>query len=358
MADYQVPYNLSPATGPTPTPAYNADIGVRRGGGTPDYRNAGQGGQGPTQGNQPSTPSGGGGWGSFGTYGAWSNAFQGVHGRTPNRQDEADYWDSQLFAEATGHGPSWDDWLTRYNTGSWNGQNTGRGAGAGYGGPYTDALLTAAEESDSLPDYIRGGFQAWINDVASNPNGAPSWLDSFAKGTAQQWGGTPATPGTPYENPPQAITPPKPAEQPTTAPAQPGQIPPPNLAGGSNQGWSWPQVAWNAVSGLFGGGQPQYPAVIQGGLSRLENAVPAGAGAQNPNRGWGAWAPAVTALSGLPWGLAGMMPGRRTGPMPAAGRGLAVEPTPMAPRGPAGGLSTLGAPPTGQGPSLGIGWRY
>jgi hypothetical protein len=116
-------------------------------------------------------------WGGFGSYGNWANQYASEHGgRTPNQADEADFWDSQIYAAQHGEGPDWGQWRNRWETGNWD---VGmpwqlRYPGPGrkyYGEPFTNmrgsamssAFMNALANPYRAPYEIRPGFISWLN---------------------------------------------------------------------------------------------------------------------------------------------------------------------------------------------------
>jgi len=155
----------------------------------------------PSGGGNGGSGNGGGGdtaapnqqWGTFGTYNNWTQAFQGVHGRNPNVQDEADYWDSQIFNAAVGRPPNQDEWENRYYDGGWQGGYGWRGSGA-----HDEQFLENMRSSNQMPDVIRPGFQQWISELPQR-SGVPDWLTGYV---GQVSGATaPATPLSPTNLP-------------------------------------------------------------------------------------------------------------------------------------------------------------
>ena len=252
------------------------------GGGTPsapvssggDIRNIISGSGGAPVGNQQ--------WGSFITYGNWEQAFRGVHGRSPNVQDEADYWDSQIFAAAVGRPPNWDEWENRYYSGGWQGGYGWRGADT-----HDENFLQNMLSSSQMPDIIRGGFQQWVAQLPQRSD-TPGWLADYATLAAQTLGtAAPAGPISPTDLPAFQL------QLPGTPEAQPPQWQGEVTAGG---GWapqlpspaageeSPPSVGsvlnWfggvvDTVSGLLGGGAElvPYPGT---GVSRPVREYPTG----------------------------------------------------------------------------------
>lgn len=136
----------------------------------------------------PYKPSGSysGGWGSFGTRDNWSQAFFSVHGRSPNAQDEVDYWDSQLFAAVAGRAPTRGEWLNRYWTNQWDNSQKMYVRDA-YGNSYPVPANDGVARTAQLEGFIRFGpegdeppeFQALvqqIRDWAGTVSGGPTWL--------------------------------------------------------------------------------------------------------------------------------------------------------------------------------------
>jgi len=228
-----VPYNPYSAaggwTGAKPTPANRPQTSTNPAG-SGSYAATGVGSGGRSDDSGAPAPSGGGGalapnqqWGTFGTYNNWTQAFSGVHGRAPNIQDEADYWDSQIFAAAVGRSPNQDEWENRYYDGGWQGGYGWRGPGA-----HDERFLENMRSSNQMPDMIRPGFQQWIAELPQR-SGVPDWLAGYV---GQVSGVTaPATPLSPTNLPasqvrlPATPTEPTLGAPPVPSPSGPPQVP-------------------------------------------------------------------------------------------------------------------------------------
>jgi len=123
-------------------------------------------------------------WGSFGTYGNWAQAFGDVHGRAPNIQDAADFWDSQIFLAEEGRPPQDWEWEKRYWTGNWHGDYSPfpvHGPDARSVNFY-DRMLDA----DNSPEWMREGFKQWVRELPNKPD-APEWLRAYASDALAVW---------------------------------------------------------------------------------------------------------------------------------------------------------------------------
>ena len=262
-------YNPPSGGGSSDSRGWASSVPVSSGG---DVRNIVSGSGGAPAGNQQ--------WGSFVTYGNWEQAFQGVHGRSPNVQDEADYWDSQIFAAAVGRPPNQDEWENRYYRGGWQGGYGWRGADT-----HDENFLQNMLSSSQMPDIIRGGFQQWVAQLPQRPD-TPGWLAGYAAQVAQTLGtAAPAGPISPTDLPASQVQlPGTPEAQPPQlqgevgagwAPQLPspaaGEEPPPSVGSVLN----WLGGVADTVSGLLGGGAElvPYPGT---GVSRPVREYPTG----------------------------------------------------------------------------------
>ena len=248
---YTVPYDTSPATTPTPSPVSSPfDAGYRQpsNGGSNNNRPSST----PAPAATPSSSSSN--WGSFGTYQNWANEFSQVHGRTPNRQDEADYWDSQIFASVVGRPPNNQEWNNRYWRGAWNLNEGGQFRG---GAAWDESFPGMVTNLNGAPENLRDGIKGWIADIKANGQNAPSWLTALADAATAAWGGiAPTVPqGEQFgQNVPQNTTPGGTYGPPIGLPnaqASGGATPAPIAEGGTERGeqmakqtgWSQPAVA-------------------------------------------------------------------------------------------------------------------
>ena len=156
----------------------------------------GGGGGGGSGGGGSSSSQTTGQWGSFGTRDAWVQAFIAEHGRSPNTQDEADYWDSQVFAAVLGRPPTKAEWWRRYQYGDWSYKS-----GQSNDGPYSAGFPDAVINSHELPDFIRNGLRNWVVQVAAKPD-TPPWLKRLADTAMSVW-------KTPTAAPQKELTPPR-----------------------------------------------------------------------------------------------------------------------------------------------------
>jgi len=127
---------------------------------------------------QPAGPDRSMPWGTFGSYDNWARQFAGQHGgRTPNLQDEADMWWSQMFANQYGRGPNYGEWVNKYETGEPNKSMPWqlRVGSPYYGEPFTnqrgqlmpEQYRSAVASPGVLPEWLRAGFVPWYQSMMS-----------------------------------------------------------------------------------------------------------------------------------------------------------------------------------------------
>lgn len=243
MADYTVPYNTSSATGrPTPSPDASVTTGWRT-------DRAMTGGSTTTPTNRT------GGWGSFGTKDNWQQAFFSAHGRPPGAQDEADYWDSQLFAAVAGRAPTRSEWQNRYWTSQWD-NNQRMYVTDNYGNRYPVPANDGMPRTPALEGFIRFGvegdeppeiqrlvqqIQDWARSTGSE---APGWLQEARTPVVKQMATTPAstqeaTPASTQTATPETV---QPAKAPAEVTPQLGSVPSSGLGGSGGFGGNAPML--------------------------------------------------------------------------------------------------------------------
>lgn len=144
-------------------------------------------------------------WGTFGTYGNWARAFAAdpAHqGRVPTAQDEADFWDSQMYARQTGQAPGWGEWNNRYYTGDWWTKPNYRMIRSGgmpnmEGRVPTEAFTRATQYPWTLPNWLQTGFVPWYQEQSGRQLQMAPWVNPAGPPAAPQM----ATPD-PYQRGP------------------------------------------------------------------------------------------------------------------------------------------------------------
>lgn len=141
-------------------------------------------------------------WGTFGVYGNWARAFEAQHARPPTAQDEADFWDSQLYARQTGQAPGWGEWNNRYYTGDWWTKPNYRMIRSGgmpnmEGRVPTEAFTRATQYPWTLPNWLQGGFVPWYQEQSGRTLPTAPWTNPAGPPAAPQM----ATPD-PYQRGP------------------------------------------------------------------------------------------------------------------------------------------------------------